>query len=139
VRKPPRGPLSAGSPPDAPSSFPDLLLARFDVAKEVEIETRSPEGKVHQVTIWIVVHEGAPYVRSVRGKSGRWFRELLDRKEGFIHVGSRKVPVRPTIVRSPEMIDHVSAALWRKYPKSASLFSMLRLVTLDTTLRLEPA
>jgi hypothetical protein len=119
--------------------FPDLLLARFDVAKEVDIETRSPEGKVHTVTIWIVVHDGVPYVRSVRGKTGRWYRELLDRGEGVIHVGSRKVPVRPVAVRSPEMIDHVSAALWRKYPKSASLFSMLRLATLDTTLRLDPA
>jgi hypothetical protein len=138
VRKTPRGPQPAGSPPDAPASFPDLLVARFDVAKEVDIETRSPDGQVHKVTIWIVVHDGVPYVRSVRGKSGRWYRELVTRNEGVIYVGSRKVPVRASAVRSPEMIDHVSAALWRKYPKSASLFSMLRLLTLDTTLRLEP-
>jgi hypothetical protein len=134
VKRTPRDSLS-----DAPSSFPDLLLTRLDVAKEVDIETRSAEGKAHTVTIWIVVHDRVPYVRSVRGKAGRWYRELLDRNEGLIHVGSRRVPVRPAAVRSPEMIDHVSAALWRKYPKSASLFSMLRMVVLDTTLRLEPA
>ena len=121
------------------TAFPDLLLTRLDVAKEVDIETRSAEGNVHKVTIWIVVHDGSPYVRSVRGKSGRWYRELVARKEGVIHVGSRKVAVRPSAVKSPETIDQVSAALWRKYPKSASLFSMLRLVTLDTTLRLDPA
>jgi hypothetical protein len=55
-----------------------------------------------------------------------------------LHVGSRKVDVRPAKVRAPAMIDEVSAALWRKYAKTASLFSMLRLSTLDTTLRLEP-
>ena len=121
--------------------FPDLLLTRFDVAKEVDIETlqQGPDGTIHKVTIWIVVHDGAPYVRSVRGKKGRWFRELVARKQGVLHVGTRKVPVRPVAVTLPEMIDQVSAALWRKYPKSASLFSMLRLVTLDTTLRLDPA
>ncbi len=121
------------------NNFPDLLLTRFDVAKEVDIETQSPEGKVHKVTIWIVAHDGAPYVRSVRGKKGRWYRELVAREQGVLHVGARNVPVRPVAVTAPEMIDLVSAALWRKYPKSASLFSMLRLVTLDTTLRLDPA
>ena len=91
------------------------------------------------MTIWIVVHEGAPYVRSVRGKKGRWYRELVAQKEGAIHVGSRKVAVRPSAISSPELIDHVSAAFWRKYTKNNSLFSMLRLATLDTTLRLDPA
>jgi len=119
--------------------FPDLLLERIGVAKEVEIETRSPEGKVHQVTIWVVVVEGAPYVRSVRGPRGRWYRELTEQKEGALHVGSRRVPVRATRVRDPETIDEVSAAFWRKYAKTASLFSILRLVTLETTTKLEPA
>ena len=122
------------------AGFPDLLLTRIDVAKEVDIETfqQGPAGKTHKVTIWIVVHDGAPYVRSVRGKKGRWYRELVARKHGVLHVGTRKVPVRPAAVAEPELIDQVSAALWRKYPRSPSLFSMLRLVTLDTTLRLDP-
>ena len=121
------------------AGFPDLLLTRFDVAKEVDIETQGPDEKVHSVTIWIVVHDGAPYVRSVRGKKGRWFRELVARKTGVLHVGTRTVTVRPVAVTAPELIDQVSAALWRKYPRSPSLFSMLRLVVLDTTLRLDPA
>jgi hypothetical protein len=37
------------------------------------------------------------------------------------------------------MVDEVSAGFWRKYAKNQSLFSMLRLSTLDTTLRLDPA
>jgi len=78
-------------------------------------------------------------VRSVRGARGRWYRELTEQKQGALHVGSRRVPVRPTAVRQPETIDEVSAAFWRKYAKTASLFSILRLVTLETTTKLEPA
>lgn len=120
-------------------AFPELLLQRLDVAKEVEIETRSEDGATHKVVIWIVVVDGAPYVRSVRGKKGRWYRELVAHGEGALHIGSRRVPVVPHPIRATTIIDEVSAAFWRKYTKSASLFSMLRLATLDTTLRLEPA
>lgn len=120
-------------------AFPDLLLRRMDVAKEVEIETLPEAGAAHRVTIWIVVVDGAPYVRSVRGKKGRWYRELLARNEGVLHVGTRRVAVRPVHVRETSMIDEVSAAFWRKYAKGASLFSMLRLAVLDTTVRLDPA
>ena len=119
-------------------AFPELLLQRLDVAKEVEIETRSKAGETHRVTIWIVVVDGVPYVRSVRGKKGRWYRELLAEREGAVHIGSRRVPVRASIVSGTSMIDEVSSAFWRKYAKSASLFAMLRLAVLDTTLRLEP-
>lgn len=121
------------------AAFPELLLQRMDVAKEVEIETRSDAGEAHTVIIWIVVVDGAPYLRSVRGKKGRWYRELLARGEGVLHIGSRRVTVRPEPVRGTNEIDEVSAGFWRKYAKSASLFSMLRLAVLDTTLRLEPA
>ncbi len=120
-------------------AFPELLLQRMDVAKEVEIETRSEQGTAHRVTIWIVVVDGVVYVRSVRGTSGRWYRELLAQKRAILHVGSRGVAVVPSQIRSTETIDAVSAGFWKKYPHSASLFSMLRLATLHTTLRLEPA
>ena len=118
--------------------FPNLILQRLDAAKEVDIETKSAGGKVHRVTIWVVVVDDVPYVRSVRGKSGRWYRELVAHP-GAIHAGSRRIDVKAARVTAVDQIDMVSQAFWRKYPKSASLFSMLRLVTLETTLRLEPA
>ena len=119
--------------------FPDLVVERINVADEVEIETRSRDGKVHRVTIWVVVVDGVPYVRSVKGAKGRWYRELIASKEGALHVGSRRIPVRASRVSAPARIDEVSAAYWKKYPKTAPLFSMLRLVTLDTTTKLDPA
>jgi len=119
--------------------FPELLVQRMDVAKEVDIETAAPDGTKHKVTIWIVVVEGVPYVRSVRGKRGRWYRELTANKEGVLHIGTRMVGVRPVAVSETALIDEISAGFWKKYTKNSSLFSMLRLATLDTTLRLDPA
>lgn len=90
--------------------------------------------------IWIVVVDGVPYVRSVRGPRGRWYRELLARGEGAVVAGGKRVPVRATHDSSPKAIEAVSEALRHKYPRSgASLVSMLRADVLDTTVRLEPA
>lgn len=113
-------------------------MQRLDGAKEVEVETKGDDGAVHRVPIWVVVVDGVPYIRSVRGKKGRWYRELVARG-GALHAGSRRIPIRATRVTAPAAIDEVSAAFWRKYPKTGPLFSMLRLATLDTTLRLDPA
>ncbi|HYK96861.1 MAG TPA: DUF2255 family protein [Candidatus Acidoferrales bacterium] len=113
-------------------------MQRLETAKEVDIETTSAEGKAHRVPIWVVIVDDVPYVRSVRGKKGRWYQELTARP-GALHAGSRRIAVKAVRVTSVETIDFVSQALWRKYEKNSSLFSMLRLATLDTTLRLEPA
>ena len=51
--------------------FPKAVVERFDATKTVEIETRSAKGTKHAVPIWIVVVDGVPYVRSVRGPAGR--------------------------------------------------------------------
>jgi len=122
------------------STFGDDVTALLDRTREVDIETRSAKGEIHHVTIWIVVVDGAPCVRSYLGAKGRWYRELLARKTGALVVGTRRLPVRPARVRSDELIRAVSAGFRRKYPRSgSSLAAMVRREVLDTTLRLEPA
>ena len=120
--------------------FPADVVARLDAAEEVEIETRSPKGTRHSVPIWITVVDGVPYVRSVRGPKGRWYRELLASGEGAVLVGGKRVPVKATHDSSAAAIEAVSGALRKKYPRSGqSLASMLRPDVLDTTIRLDPA
>jgi hypothetical protein len=120
--------------------FPADVVERLDTTKIVDIETRSPKGTQHSVPIWIVVVEGVPYVRSVRGPQGRWYRELLARGDGAVVAGGKRVPVRATHDSSPQAIEAVSSALRQKYPRSGqSLASMLRDDVLDTTVRLDPA
>jgi len=120
-------------------SFPKAVIERFDATRTVEIETRSAKGTKHSVPIWIVVVDGVPYVRSVRGPAGRWYRELLARGDGAVVADGKRTPVRATHDRSAKSIEAVSAALRRKYPRSgASLMSMLRADVLGTTVRLDP-
>jgi hypothetical protein len=121
-------------------AFPAAVVKAFDETGEVDIETVSPTGVKHSVKIWIVVVEGVPYVRSVRGAKGRWYRELLARGEGAIVARGKRTPVKAKHDSTKAAIDGTSEALRRKYKSSrASLASMLRPEVLDTTVRLEPS
>ena len=122
------------------AGFPGDVVERFDRTKVVEIETRSAKGAKHLVPIWIVVVDGVPYLRSVRGPQGRWYRELLARGEGAVVAGGKRTAVTAKHDRTKTSIDATSDALRRKYKTSGgSLVSMLRSEVLDTTVRLEPA
>ena len=121
------------------SGFSDVALKAFADTREVDVETRSADGKLHSVIIWIVVVDGVPYVRSVRGPKGRWFRELMARKEGAIKVGRVRYPVRPKLVKDEATNGRVSQAIRTKYKTSkASVSAMVRAEVLATTARLEP-
>jgi hypothetical protein len=122
------------------ATFPPAVLKSFDETKVVDIETRSAKGTKHQIPIWIVVVDSAPYVRSVRGPAGRWYRELLASGDGAVVSGGKRVPVRATKDSSAKAIEAVSEALRKKYARSGqSLQSMLLSNVLDTTVRLDPA
>ena len=121
------------------AAFPAAVIKRFDETSVVDIETLSPKATKHSVPIWIVVADGIPYVRSVKGPEGRWFRELIASGEGAIVAGGTRTPVKAIHDRTQAAIDATSEALRRKYKGSGgSLRSMLREDVLDTTVRLEP-
>ena len=115
--------------------WPDALEA----AKEIDIETRrSGDAPVHRTTIWTVVEGGEVYVRSLRGASGRWYRELIANPDAVVHVHGESVPVRGVHAPDPDSVDRASDGLRRKYADSPSLGSMLEDEILETTVRLEP-
>lgn len=123
-------------------TFDTETLRLLDETREVRIETRrdgdSPE---HRTIIWVVVVEGEVFVRSVRGRRGRWYREISSNPEGALHVEDDRIPVRAASVTEGATVDAVSAAFRRKYQQSspASTEAMLRPETLPTTLKLSPA
>lgn len=122
------------------SEFPAIVLEALRAKHEVDIETVSPRGETHRVVIWIVVVDGVPYVRSVRGAKGRWFRELLRSGEGAVHVGARRIRVRAERVTDDDVNERVSAAIEEKYDRPrASVLAMIRDEVLPTTARLDPA
>ena len=124
------------------ATFDPDTLETLDRADEIEIETsRSGSAPVHRVTIWIVVDGDAAYVRSVRGPTGRWYRELLANPRGAIHVAGRRIDIVAEPSTDAETITRVSDALKRKYEPRwpGPLAGMLRDQVLPTTMRVKPA
>jgi hypothetical protein len=116
----------------------DKALALLDRTKEVDIETRGRDGTRHRVPIWILVIDGEAYVASYRGKSGRWWRELVTDREATLVAGRTRIDVRPHRVRSARIRGAMSAAFARKYRGSrSSVLAMQRPEVLETALRLE--
>ncbi len=114
---------------------------RMRDARTVEIETSAGPGKpVHRTIIWIVVDEdGRAFVRSYRGRGGRWYRELVANPDGAVHVGGRRIAVRAGHADAAAVVA-CSRLLRAKHRSSrASLLAMVRDEVLDTTLELVPA
>ncbi len=122
-------------------SFAAETLQGWSTEPEVQIETsRGAGAPVHRVTIWIVVADGRAYVRSVRGPSGRWYREITANPHAAVHLDGQRVPVRAEPAVDAASVATVSAALEAKYRARypGPTVSMLREETLPTTLRLVP-
>jgi hypothetical protein len=122
-----------------PKQFEEPLLNQLNSREEIDIETQSATGRTHRTTIWVVVVDNNVYVRSVRGRSGRWYREITANPQGAIYLDGRSLSVRAIPVTDPATIARVSNAYLQKYGHSPFVNSMVREETLPATLRLEPA
>jgi len=115
----------------------DLALLRDE--EEVDIETAaSDEGPAHRAIIWVVVDERERVlIRSYRGPGARWYREIMARPDGILHVRGRALPVRAVPADDPERVEACTEALRTKYAGQHSMPVMLRQY-LETTLELLP-
>jgi hypothetical protein len=114
------------------------LLWKLAESDEVEIETRrDAKSPLHRVTIWIVPTEYGVYVRSYKGKKGRWYQEALANPLVTIRVGRRKVTARVEPEHNPLVIRAVNAAYRKKYGERwpDETKEMLKRSILPTTLR----
>ena len=119
-------------------SFPKATVALLDRTKEVDIETRSPKGAVHSVPIWVVVDGDDVFIRTYRGPTSRWYRELMA-AGGALVVSGQRIPVRAIPAADSASVKRVSDGFRKKYRKGSSLDAMLLPLVLPTTVRLEPA
>src|SRR5438045_3858823 len=89
----------------------DDLLWKLAESDEVQIETRrDTKSPLHRTTIWIVPTKSGVYVRSFKGKKGRWYQEALANPRVTVRVGRRKVAARVDPERNPAVIRAVSGA-----------------------------
>jgi len=117
----------------------DDLLWKLAESDEVQIETRrDTKSPVHRTTIWIVPTKSGVYVRSFKGKKGRWYQESLANPRVTVRVGRRKVAARADPAKNASVTRAVSAAYREKYGERwpDETAPMLRRSVLPTTLRL---
>lgn len=117
---------------DAPTL--DLLAA----VPEVDIETWSPTGTAHRATIWVVVSDGVPYIRSYVGRNARWYREIRGEPHGAIHAADHRIAIHAVPAVDPAAVEAYTTEVQRKYPDDPATPAMIRPDVLSTTLRLEP-
>lgn len=114
-------------------------LTRIGAAEELEIATLRGDGTLRRpVTIWVVRHGDALYIRPIHGRTSSWFRAAQERHEGHIAAGGVEKDVR--LVETDDRNDEIDAAYRSKYGRySASVVgTVVSPQARDATLKLEP-
>jgi len=115
------------------------LLWKLAESDEVQVETRrDAKSPHHRTTIWIVPTESGVYIRSYKGRKGRWYQEALANPLVTIRVGRRKATARVEPEHNPLVIRAVTGAYRKKYGERwpDETQDMLKRSILPTTLRL---
>jgi hypothetical protein len=115
-------------------------LDKFGRAEELQIASIRRDGTLGKpVTIWAVRHGDDLFVRSVRGRSGHWFRGTQERHEGRIRAGGVQQDVT-FVVAGHDIDDAVDGAYRAKYRRYAGsiLNSVLTPEARSTTMKLVP-
>jgi len=119
--------------------FPDEILERLAEVREIELETLGRRtGLTRRVTVWVVIDEGVPYVRSEFGDAGGWYRNALADPRVGVVVDGRRLEATATAVTDRIRWGHVTDALRTKYRRSSSLGMMVRSEVEPMTLALGP-
>jgi hypothetical protein len=115
-------------------------LDKIGKAEEVQIASMRREGTLRKpVTVWAVRHGDDLYVRSVKGRSGSWFRGTQELHQGRIRAGGAQQDI--TFVEADRALDdEVDAAYRAKYRRYAGsiLNSVLTPQARASTLKLVP-
>jgi hypothetical protein len=115
-------------------------LDKLGKAEEVQIASARRDGTLRKpVTVWAVRHGDDLYVRSVKGRSGPWFRGTQETHEGRIR--ARGVEQDVTFVDADHSIEsEIDGAYRTKYRRYAGsiLNSVLTPDARASTLKLVP-
>ena len=122
------------------TSWTSEELASIGDAEELAIASRRPDGNLGSfVRIWVVRTGDHLYVRSVKGRSGTWFRLALAAGEGRIQAGGieRDVAFEEAPV---EVHARVTAAYHEKYDRygPSIVGTVVSAESATSTLRLVP-
>jgi hypothetical protein len=122
-----------------PMRFEPDELALLAETEEIEIETMPEVGSPHRTIIWVMVDGDDAFIRSVHGRTARWFREATAHPDVIVHAAGRALPAHVVPAPDAESIRRTNDALTRKYTGTDGYPEMLEPEIFDTTLRLTPS
>ncbi|WP_308466997.1 DUF2255 family protein [Rathayibacter soli] len=132
--------MDAGADADADTDAFAALTDYLDTTDTVTIVTTRKTGEEKRTPIWSVVAGGKPYVRSVLGPRGAWYRRAVASGAAAFVLHGRQVAVNVQHVTDDEAIAAVDAAYSAKYSsQSSSLHPMLQDESRACTLLIVPA
>jgi hypothetical protein len=101
----------------------------------VVLQTRDEAGGVHETRLWVVDHDGAPWLRSGNPSRG-WFPRLSARPEVVVVRGGEAIPL--LAVPAPEARDTINDLMHQKYGWADSYVSFFFPRSKKVPVRLEP-
>jgi len=97
-------------------------LDRIGKEDELDLASLRSDGTLRNpVTMWVVRVGDELFVRSVKGRTGPWFRGMQTRHEGHIRSGGVRKDVKFLDEKDPVVNAQIDAAYrqkYSKYPKS---------------------
>ena len=97
-------------------------LEKIAAADELQLASARRDGTLREpVTIWVVRHGDDLYVRSWRGRTGGWFRDVQDRHEGHIRAGGVDKDVL-FVEPDDDVNDAIEDAYRAKYRRYSSTY-----------------
>jgi hypothetical protein len=115
----------------------DRLRDHLDTTDTVWVITRKADGEERSTPIWAVVVDHTPFIRSVDGADGVWFKRAVARGWVAFEIDGVRVEADVERVQDAETLAAFDAELEAKYARQrASVASMLRESARDCTLRL---
>jgi hypothetical protein len=94
-------------------------LGKIGAADELELASAKNDGTLRKpVTIWVVRRGDDLYVRSVYGRTSRWFRGTQERHEGRIQAGGveKDVVFADGEADANDAIDDAYRTKYERYP-----------------------
>ena len=93
-------------------------LKKIEMADELDLSSLRRDGTLRNpVTMWVVRVGDDLYVRSVKGRTGPWFRGAQTRHAGRIRSGGVEKDVLFTDETGPEVNERIDAAYREKYSR----------------------
>jgi hypothetical protein len=115
----------------------DAQLSTFADQDELVVVVHRAELDTKRVPIWLVVVDGAVYVRSYKGVGSMWFRRVQADFRQDIELGSDDVPVTfENVDRTNRVNAAISAEFARKYARFDYVSAMSEPAAVEATLRI---